>query len=144
MTWTWDNSDINDNLAKVRGLIGDTVSARQLLSDEFINYLTGQAGNVFGAAGLACEAIAAQFAGDSDKEVGDLKLSLSQKSIAYEKRAKSFRKQSIKLVGPVAGGISIAAKKTQDDDTDRVKPGLGKGQFENPGGSTGSRFSDLS
>ena len=123
-------------------LIGDTVSARQLLSDESINYLSGQAGNTFGVAALACEAIAAKFAGDSDKEVGDLKLSLSQKSVAYEKRAKGFRKQSIKLVGPVAGGVSIAAKKVQESDTDRVKPGLSKGQFENQ--STGSRFSDLS
>ena len=114
-----------------------------MLSDEEIAFLTGQAGNVFGMAALACEVIAAKFAGEADKSVGDLEIKLSQKSIAYEKRAKGFRKQSIKLVGPVAGGISIAAKKTQTDDTDRVKPGISKGQFENPGG-TGSRFSDLS
>lgn len=72
MTWTWDESDINDRLSQVRMLIGDTVSARQLLSDESINYLSGQAGNTFGVAALACEAIAARFAGDSDKEVGIL------------------------------------------------------------------------
>ena len=143
-TWTFDWTDIDDDLAKVRVLIGDTNTDRQLLSDEAINYFGTQAGNNFGTAAIACDAIAASFAGDSDKEVGDLKLSLSQKSIAYEKRAKGFRKQSIKLVGPVAGGVSIAAKKTQTSDTDRVKPGIRKGQFDNPGGSTGSRFSDLS
>jgi len=142
-TWTFDWTDIDDSLARVRLLIGDTVTTRQLLSDEAIDWFITQAGNVYGAAALACDAIAAGFAGEADKEVGDLKISLSQKSIGYERRAKQYRKQSRTLVTPVAGGISIAAKQTQDQDTDRVKPAFARGQFEHPGTTQDSRFSDF-
>ncbi len=142
MTWTWSESDIDGNLPKIRALIGDTVSASQILSDEMINYCTSLAGNPLGMAAHAATMAAAKFAREANKEVGDLKIEASQKATAYRELARDLRKQSIKLVGPVAGGISIASKKTQTDDTDRVKPGLSKGQFENP--STGSRFSDLS
>ena len=142
-TWTFDWTDIDTNLAKVRVLIGDTVSGRQLLSDESIDWMDTQAGNVFGTAAMACEAIAARFAGDADKVVGDLEVRLSQKALAYEKRAKGFRKQAIKLVGPVAGGVSKTAKQTQKDDTDRVKPFLGRGQFGHPGTNQDAKLSDF-
>lgn len=144
MTWTYDPASVTTTLAKVRLLCGDTQSGRQLLSDEEINVLTGLAAHIFGMAAVGCETIASKFAADADKEVGDLSITLSQKAEAYERRADRFRQQAGTLAIPLAGGISIAAKDTQEQDTDRVKPQVSRGQFVNPGGTEDNRFADYS
>jgi len=106
MTWSY-NSSLASDKDKVRLLTGDTDTTDQLLQDEEINYLLTETGNVLLAAGRAARAIAAKFARQADKEVGDLRVSLSQKAEAYRKLADDLEKR--------AGSVSIPSLADQGD-----------------------------
>lgn len=134
MTWTYAGNPAASNTAAVRFEIGDTDSNDQLITDEEIAYLLTQNGTVSLAAVAACEAIAAKFSRMVDKAVGDLRLSASQKSEQYLKLAQTLkRKGALKNAMPYSGGISIADKQANENDTDRVPPPFTTTQFDVPG-----------
>lgn len=121
MTWTYSGDPAASDTAAVRFAIGDTDSTDQLVTDEEIAYLlTGS--SVAAAAIAACESLAAKFARQVDRSVGNLSLSSSQRSAQFRDLAATLRRRSAYLAAPYAGGISVADKETQEDDTDRVKP----------------------
>lgn len=113
MTWSY-NSSLASDKDKVRLLTGDTDTTDQLLQDEEINYLLTETGNVLLAAGRAARAIAAKFARQADKEVGDLRVSLSQKAEAYRKLADDLEKRADDLEKR-AGSVSIPSLADQGD-----------------------------
>ena len=82
MTFTYTGLDFSTDLAKVRLLIGDTVSPGDL-TDEEIAYFLALYTTVGGAAIAAVRALIANFASVVDKAVGDLKISASQKFKHY-------------------------------------------------------------
>jgi hypothetical protein len=131
MGWTYDATDISSDLAKVRLLIGDTDTNDQQFDDAEVNFFINQAGNVWGAAAQACEALASNYARRVDKAVGRTRLSASQRVKHYLDLAKKLKAQGTRLAIPKAGGISIAEKQTQRDDSDRVGPSFHVGQFDN-------------
>lgn len=141
MSWTY-NSGVTTTNDKVRLLIGDTDSTDPLLTDAELNFLTGQAGSIYGVAALACQAIAAKYARQVDKRVGDLALSSSQKAKHYAAEAQKYAKLGAILVTPIAGGISIDAKDVVDSDSDRVRPSFSRGQFANDDTIDDSRWAD--
>lgn len=113
---------------RVRSLIGDTDTTDQLISDEEIAlYGTGgqfaQANDYMAAASLV-DAIASKFARRVSMSAGGTSVQLQQQFEHYQTLAKTLRSQSRTLTGVAGytGGISIADKQTQSDDTDSVVP----------------------
>lgn len=143
MSWTY-SSTLATDLDRVRFLVGDTDTDDKQVQDGEINYIVGLLGSVYGAAAAICEALAAKYARKCDKSVGDLSLSMSQKSTAYRAMAASLRSQGSVLCTPTAGGISISDKESEESDSDRVTPVFARGQFENAGTTNNSEFASFS
>lgn len=129
------SASIATSADKVRFLIGDTsnVAATELLADGEITWILTQETNVYRAASVAAEAIAAKFSRLADTSVGDVSVSNSQKSAQYKDLAKRLALKATKRgsAAAFAGGISIADRDTRLDDTDRVPPFFSR---INPGG----------
>ncbi|MBC7340894.1 MAG: hypothetical protein H5U02_00310 [Clostridia bacterium] len=100
MTWSYSNNPAASDKDKVRFLIGDTDQTDQLLQDEEITYLLTETTNVLLAASRAAKAVAARFSRQADKEVGDLRVSLSQKAEAYRKLADDLEKRAGSVAAP--------------------------------------------
>lgn len=135
MTWTYTDPGTSTRDA-VRFLCGDTNTSDQLITDEEIAYLVGQYPSAQGAAAAACRAIAVEFSRQADKQVGDLRISASQRANAYAARAVELDEAVSAGNAPVpfTGGVSIADKTAVEQDTDRVPPQFTRGGFTNPGG----------
>lgn len=108
MAWTYSGNPATSLRDQVRFLIGDTDPDDPLLQDEEIDWLLAQSNqNVLAAAAEACQAISARYSRQADRQVGDLRIALSQKAEAYAKRAQEFRaKLPIATGTPFAGGIN--------------------------------------
>lgn len=124
MTWTYGGDPSANNRDAVRFLIGDTVSADPLITDEEIAWLLSEAGGVYTAAIQACETIAAKFARLADTVVDDVEVKASQRAASYRALAATLKTRQALSGGalPYAGGISIGDKQTREDDDDRVPP----------------------
>lgn len=132
MTWTYSGNPSSSSLDAVRFRIGDTDTEDQLVTDEEIAYLLTEWGNVPSASIAACEAIAAKFSRLADRQIGNLRISASQKSEQYRQLAATLRRQQAMLVIPYAGGISRDDKLTREDDSDRVVPAFSRDMMTNP------------
>lgn len=124
MTWSYSGKPSEENPKdQVRFLVQDTIQDDQLLSDEEINFLLTLEGGPLKAAVKAAETIGGQFARKCDESVGQVKLSLSQKSKQFfELAAKLKRHSDIKSAVPFSGALDISQKDSQRDDDDRVEP----------------------
>ena len=117
-------------IRRIRRLIGDTVntSASPYLLSEFdLLDIYEDTGSVYGAAVEAAQALAAHFAGHVDKRIDEhYQSSDSDKFTHYTKLAETLRLQASRSAAfsgaPIAGGISRAAKQTDEDNSDRVAP----------------------
>ena len=133
MTWTYDVTTLStDTTAQVRFLVGDTDSSDQLITDEEVDYAITEEGSTRSAAAMVADALAAEFARKADKQVGQLRIDLSQKAEAYAALAIRLRARSASLALPTMGGISISRKETVEADTDRVEPAFFTGMMSNP------------
>jgi hypothetical protein len=117
----------------VRLLVGDTDPDKRQLHDEEIAWFLTENSNVYLAAAEAAKAIAALYGRDVDKQVGDLKISASQRQKQYLDLAKQLRSRVGRSISPYAGGISRSDKIAVEQDTDRVRPAFRRNQFDNPG-----------
>lgn len=139
MTWTYSGDPATNARDSIRFLSGDTDTNDQLLNDEEIawvnNQLTGSdtaTTALYNAAYRCCITIASKFSRLADQSVGDLKVSMSQKAKAYRDQAAYL----LELAGregstptPYAGGMTISDKEIDWDNSDLVRPGFYKGQF---------------
>lgn len=138
MTWTYTNKPSTSARDEVRFLVGDTDNDDQLATDEEIAYAISTEANSLFAASRISHAIGAMFSRDSDKEVGDLRLSLSQRSKQYKNLSDDLKergKVSGGTTGVYAGGLSIAEKITDIQDTDLTQPKFTRKKHEHPGAS---------
>lgn len=131
MVWTYSGNPAANEKDAVRFLIGDTDPDDPLLQDEEILYLLEHTNEVEGAAAEAAYSLAARFSRQADKSVGDLSLSLSQKSAAFWQLAESLWRRSGLRALPFAGGISKSQKRATEADADRVKPAFSRSMFSN-------------
>lgn len=115
-------------------LIGDlsTSSSGELLKSAECTYFLNTYGTARAAAPHAARAVAAMFADQVAKSVGDLRLDAQQKYDHYITLAASLERSATIGAIPFAGGISIAQKQAVESDTDRVVPAFRVGQFDNP------------
>jgi len=128
MTATFTNKPDTSNLDLVRILVNDTTGS---LSDETINYFLASEPSVWYAAAMCCDTLASQAGGQTSLTVGDLSIAYSAGE--YKTMAKSYRIRGARGAVPFAGGISVSAKDTEKDDTDRVAPAFSIGMHDDPG-----------
>lgn len=139
MTWSYDHNLILEK-DQVRWLVGDTDSTDQLAQNEEITFALNEAGSVYGAAALVCEAIATKYAREADlKEVGDLKLRYQERVSNFRALAERLRTSGTRTNSRIyAGGISVADKRIDEANTDRVPPRFRRDLHEttHPDGAT--------
>lgn len=146
MAWSYSGDPASSSKDKVRFLIGDTISADELLQDEEINAVIADQPNTTLAAAISAEAIAAKFSREATRTVGKTSISASEKAKAYLELARKLRLQSKTekafKARPYAGGISENDKKIDEQDTDRADPFFERNLFENPSSSPVRRDDD--
>lgn len=125
MPWTYLGP--TTDAGKVRLLIGDTEATDPQLQDEEITWFLSEAGNVYGAAVAACEALAAKYARHVNRSVagaGGLSVSAGDRAQHYRDLAETIQTRARKARRPMpfAGGISDAQKDAVEADPDRVPP----------------------
>jgi len=131
VTWTYDGTPGTSSAAErrdaVRVLVGDTDVNEQRITDEEITFFLSQGGDdVYRASAVACRALAAKYAHlvDVDVDSGGLSAKYSQRSAAYEVRARQLETLAKKYgdVGlgvPLVGGLSRSEMQSVESDTDR-------------------------
>jgi hypothetical protein len=125
-------SDVSEQIAQVRFLVGDTENA---LSNRDILFALDQNSNVYAAAAICARALAARYARDVDYRFETIESKNGQRSKAFEMLARQLDQRAKRAGGlgePVAGGISRADVETVHADTDRVKPFFRENLFNNP------------
>jgi hypothetical protein len=125
VTWTYDTSQIgNSPMMQVRYLVGDTKSSDQQAQDEEINFALTQRPSIYGAAAIVCRSLASKLSREADTVDKDLRTTLSARAKAYSARAAEYDVAAAIRGGalPYAGGISVADKVLNEQDTDRVPP----------------------
>ncbi len=133
MAWTYDENPSSVPRDAVRLLIGDTDTTDQQLSDGEIAFYLAEEDSTYAAAVQACYAIAAKYVRLTDKSVGDLRISYSQRQIAYKELAKFLIEKAGMSQGMMyAGGISVDDKQDTKEETDRVQPAFNINRFKHP------------
>lgn len=130
MTWTYSTALTADR-DKVRIAIGDTATADQQFSDEEIAYFLTVNTTVRGAAIVAVEALIAKYSRQTDRKVGPLDVSASQRVKGYQALLATLRAREATAASPFAGGISINSKQTYEEDDDLVQPAFFRGLQDN-------------
>ena len=136
----YNSTRMNSN-DQVRLYVGDisTSTASELLADTDYSHFNSVAGNVWIAAQLAANSLAAKFTGVasdvSKKSVGDLTIEYSDATnaaVGYKLLAQKFGRMAAAQISPYAGGISRSDKAAVEADTDRVEPMFARDLFSNP------------
>ena len=143
MVWTYSGDPATSDRDELRFCIGDTDSGDEQLQDAELDFLLTQRSTVKGAAVSAVRKLIAKFSRQVNKNVGDLRLALSDRVKNYKLLLRELQDSlALGVAGPVAGGISRARKETVVQDTDRVIPDFEKGQFDHPGSGNESELDD--
>lgn len=143
MAWTYDVTKFNDNtlstyppatngqLMNVRLLIQDNRTARQLLQDEEIEQFINSEANIYMAAAACCDSLVAIAGTQKSKKISEFQITYDAgfyRELAAQLRARGQGHQT-----PYAGGISIADKLAQQENTDWVPPAVSRGLDDNLG-----------
>jgi hypothetical protein len=135
--WSYSGDPADSTLDQVRFISGFTDNDDQRIMDREITWLLTENGSdPYRAAVKALSFVSAKVASLADKEVGDLKITLSQQAKGYREAAKAVEKEQKNIallrLAPYAGGISIADKDLTRADTDFPQPTAWQDQFANP------------
>jgi hypothetical protein len=131
MSWSYSGNPSTSDKDAVRYLSGDTDTTDQLATDEEILWVLTQYPDVYTAAAIVCESIAAKLGTQVDKSIGSLSVSASQRAAAFRKQATTLRLNSNASAEVFVGGLSISAKQTLNEDTDAVQPSFRFNQDDN-------------
>ena len=119
MAWNYDG-DPDTLIEQVRLLIGDTNSARELLTDAEIQFFLDEEGGIYAAGSAAARAIAGKFAGDVSVSRASGSLSKDQRYDHYMNLARSLESKGMSRAESFAGGRSKSEKDRQRSKSDRV------------------------
>lgn len=130
MTWTYSSNPSTSAKDKIRFLVGDTDPNEPLITDEEIEWILSLQPDIYVAASMTALAISAKFARLADKEVGELRVSLSQKAEQYKELSQMLLKMRRTTSYPdiYAGGIEIESEDEEDPNLNR--PYFRRGLFE--------------
>lgn len=121
-TWTYSGSPATSTLDQVRFLITDTDERYQKISDEEILWTIQSVGNYYSAAAICCRLIAVDrdattvTVGDMSESRGLTAGELMTLADNYERRAALVGSVAV----PFAGGVSVARKRENATDADRM------------------------
>lgn len=134
MTWTFDATDLSTNLAKVRQTIGDTVTARQLLTDEQIDFRLDQYDDDIDKASIRCimDILALLTQSNFDRSNVGMSASRSQLITNYQEVLKQLRSESSSLAQAFVGGLSSSTESGFDDSDDYKGPDFRLGMDDKP------------
>ena len=131
MTWTWGNDPAGTPRDRVRTLLGDIDTNRQLVTDEQIAWALTDGQNAYGAAAILAAVIANDLAA-GQVTVGDMSQSGPRSAADWDALAAQLRSYANVIGSPPSahfGGVSVARKQTVAGDTDRVRPRFVVDQF---------------
>lgn len=128
MSWSYIPGETDRDW--IRFVIGDTDSTDELLQDEEIDAAITNEGNKYAAAAMCAEAIGGKFSRQSNKTVGPLSISASERSAQYFALAERLRRSIGRRVAAWAGGISESEMRDAEKDTDRVEPSFERGMHD--------------
>ena len=131
MAFTWTGDPANSTLEAIRWYIDDTASSNAKFQDAEINYAYDTEYSVLGAAALLCEKLAAKYAGEANRSLGPMSISLSNLSSQYEKKAQMFRRRKSAYATPYAANISSTDEETWENDSDVNQPVFDKDMHTN-------------
>ena len=128
----------NSNTDAVRALIRDTSTSAPLLTDAEVTWLVAQHANVYFAASVGADMIAAGFSDTvTQKKVGDLSWTKASGASEYRDLSEQLHTTAVRRgVKGYAGGISVADKASQETDPDWDRPEIRLGMHDNDGDST--------
>jgi hypothetical protein len=115
---------------QIRFLIQDTLTTRQLLYDEEIDWTQTQEMNAYMMAARCCDMLVIRRGPVSMKKVGTLTIEYDLQF--YTALASDLRSRGLMYQTVYVGGISIADKIAQEADPDWVRPRIGITTFDNP------------
>jgi hypothetical protein len=132
--WTYSGDPTTSPKDEVRFLINDTNPGNPQLQDAEIRYLLAMVygkpenappmGNFFPAS-LAADNLAAKYAGQADKSVGDLHISYSNLFKQFQLLAQRLRARATNwLIPPYSGGQSWGEKKSTYSNPDLIEPAI--------------------
>lgn len=130
MSWTYADDLAHSTLFQVRFLIQDTNTNRQLFSDEEVQWTLSQEANVYCAAAALCDVLVAKAGGVRSKRISEF--SISYDPVFYRALGGQLRARGAGHQVPYAGGISIADKLAQQQDSDWPQPRVTNGLDNNP------------
>lgn len=116
----------------LRFLIGDTDANQAEFTDAEIAYLLTEGGNPASASLIALDRLIAKYARYTDRSIGSLSVSASQRMAHYLQLKKTLQQRIALNALPFAGGISIAQKSEMETDADAVKPAFTRDLFDAP------------
>ena len=113
-------------------IIGDvsTSSSGELLKSAECSYFIATYGSARSAAPHAARAVAAMFADQVSRAVGDLRIEAHQKFQHYTTLASSLERQSSVRAVPYGGGLSRSDKVAVAANDDRVPPAFSVGMHD--------------
>lgn len=135
MAWTYTGNPASSAKDAVRFTIADTKSEDAYVTDEEILWALSQTGqNISAASAIIARALSAQFSTLSDEEIGPLKFKYAERAKNYEKIATRLESQSassqVNLSGVYGGGIEVADKLQNQQDTSLVQPRFYRDEFK--------------
>ena len=131
MAFTYDPTT---DLGRVRLLIGDTDEDTPQFQDSEIAALMAMSGDsVVATASAACLSLATRYSRFADKQVGDMKVSSSQRATQYYKMAEQHQASAIVqgYMVPTAGGVYVADKEAATANSSLVQPSFTTGMMRN-------------
>jgi hypothetical protein len=135
VTWSYDTA-LATSKDQVRFYASDTESSAAItVTDEEIAGLLTLAGGVRSAAAMLCDHLALRYSQRGQQLTDDIGQSVNYGDIAkqFTERGRLLRSQASFAAVPFAGGISVATKQAQLDNSDRVRPAFGVSTHEAPG-----------
>ena len=145
MTWSY-NTSLSAAQDQARFYSGDTDSAAAItLSDEEILGAITLTGSARAAAALICENLAGRYSTVGRQLQDDIgqRIDYGERAKFYQDRAVQLRSRVSLLALPFAGGISIAAKQTEEVRSDRVSPAFTKTLHDDPNADTNSELTEV-
>lgn len=123
MSWSYE-PELDNDIYIVRFLLQDTVEDRAELQDEEIEYLISAFGSAPLAALAAARTLYARYSRLVSRAVGDLRISYSDRVTNWANFITQLESNlnTLSPARPYIGGLSIAEKDMDREDTDLVQP----------------------
>lgn len=122
MTWEWSGDPSTSSKDAIRFLIDDIDEANQKMSDEGLLWLLSQESDVYLAAALACDTLAARYrAHVQSKSVGGLSISYGDLAGQYADQAAALRARAAEMSAipvPISTAQSVDGKDQRASNLD--------------------------